>query len=151
VGVAHDVVTTTVAARPTAVVRAATTWPAFPGLWKTLLDEVWSCLRAQGITSGHPNVMLYQDNVPHVEVGVLSPPALLTGAVVASALPAGPVATTVHRGSYAGLGDAHDDVIAWCAEQGLRRAGPRWEIYGPNRPDAEVEIYHLLSPSGDGA
>ena len=34
----------------------------------------------------------------------------LTGRVVASALPAGPVASTVHYGPYSGLGDAHQAV-----------------------------------------
>ena len=69
-----------VAARPTVVVAAATTWPQFPALWKELLDEVWACLRAGGVTRGCRNVMLYRDGVPHVEVGVLlDQPVPLTG------------------------------------------------------------------------
>jgi len=36
----------TVAARPTLVVAAHTTWPEFPGLWRPLLDEVWAFLRS---------------------------------------------------------------------------------------------------------
>ena len=58
------------AARPTAVVAATTTWPEFPTLWVPLLDEVWACLRAGGIERGCRNIMLYLDDVPHVEVGV---------------------------------------------------------------------------------
>ena len=57
----------TVAARPTLVVAAHTTWPEFPGLWRPLLDEVWAFLRAAGITHGCPNVMLYLDDDPHVK------------------------------------------------------------------------------------
>ena len=130
----YQVSVTEVAARPTAVVRAATTWQEFPALWKELLDEVWACLRAGGIHRGCPNVMLYRDDVPHVEVGVeLHQPCRLTGRVVASALPAGQVATTVHRGPYAGLAAAHRAVLDWCAAQGRRprptvgglRASPR--------------------------
>ena len=118
----YQVSVTEVAARPTAVVRAATTWQEFPALWKELLDEVWACLRASGIRRGCPNVMLYRDDVPHVEVGVeLHQPCQLTGRVVASALPAGQVATTVHRGPYAGLASAHRAVLDWCAAQGRRR------------------------------
>jgi effector-binding domain-containing protein len=139
----------TVDSRPTAVVRAATTWPEFPALWKGMLDEVWACLRAAGITRGCRNVMLYKDNVPNVEVGVeLLTPCPLDGRVVASALPAGRVAMTVHRGGYGGLGQAHQAVVQWCAAQGLRPAGPRWEVYGPHRDDpAELatEIYYLLT------
>jgi effector-binding domain-containing protein len=145
----HRVTVTDVAARPTAVVAATTTWHEFPTLWKDLLDEVWSCLHAGGVRRGCPNVMLYLDDVPHVEVGVeLNQPCPLTGRVVASALPAGQVAVTVHHGPYAGLASAHRVVLDWCAAQGLRPAGPRWEIYGPHRDDpAEltVEVYHLLS------
>jgi len=145
----YQVSVTEVAARPTAVVPAVTTWQEFPALWKELLDEVWACLRAGGISRGCPNVMLYRDDVPHVEVGVeLRQPCQLTGRVVASALPAGQVATTVHRGPHAGLAAAHQAVLDWCAAQGRRTAGPRWEIYGPHRDDpAELttEIFWSLS------
>jgi effector-binding domain-containing protein len=103
--VSHEVTEATVAARPTAVVPAATTWAEFPRLWPTLSGEVWACLRAAGINRGCRNVMLYLDEVPHVEVGVeLTRPCPLTGNVVAWNLPAGTVAMTVHRGTYDGLG-----------------------------------------------
>lgn len=148
----YEVTRTEVQARPTAVVAATTTWQAFPALWKTLLDEVWACLRAGGIQRGCPNIMLYRDDAPHgelaVEVGVeLRVPCPLTGRVVHSVLPAGRVAMTVHRGGYVGLGAAHRAVLGWCAAQGQEPAGPRWEVYGPHRDDpAEVwiEVYYLL-------
>ena len=145
----YQVSLTNVPARPTAVVTATTTWQEFPTLWKELLDEVWACLRAGGIQRGCRNVMLYRDDVPHVEVGVeLGQPCPLTGRVVASTLPAGPVAMTTHRGSYAGLTSAHQALLDWCATEGRRPAGPRWEVYGPHRDDpAEIwtEVYYLLS------
>jgi effector-binding domain-containing protein len=145
----YQVTVIDVAARPTAVVAAATTWQEYPALWKQLLDEVWACLRAGGIDRGCRNVMLYRDDVPNVEVGVeLLQPCPLTGRVVASTLPAGQVATAVHRGPYAGLAGAHEAVLDWCATQGRRPAGPRWEVYGPHRDDpAELstEVYWLLS------
>lgn len=144
----YEVTEATVAARPTAVVPAATTWEEFPKLWPALSGEVWACLRAAGIHRGCRNVMLYLDDVPHVEVGVeLTQPCPLTGQVVASNLPAGNVATTTHRGSYDGLGAAHDAVTRWCRDRGRERAGPRWEVYGPHSDDpGEVwtEVYHLL-------
>ena len=145
----HEVTVDEVEARPTAVVAATTTWQAFPTLWKELLDEVWACLRAGGIQRGCRNVMLYIDDVPHVEVGVeLTQPCPLTGRVVRSALPAGEAAMTVHWGPYAELGAAHRTVLDWCEHHGRRPAGPRWEVYGPHREDpAEVwtEVYYLLS------
>ncbi len=145
----YQVIVTDAVARPTLVVTATTTWHAFPTLWKELLDEVWSCLRASGIERGCRNVMLYRDDVPHVEVGVeRAEPCPLTGRVVPSSLPAGRVAMTVHRGSYARLGSAHRAVMDWCAEQGLPLTGARWEVYGPHSDDpAEVwtEVYWLLA------
>jgi effector-binding domain-containing protein len=144
----HEVTAKDIPARPTAVVAATTTWQEFPALWGRLLDEVWACLRAGGITRGCRNVMLYRDDVPNVEVGVeLTQPCPLTGRVQTSTLPAGEVATTVHYGPYAGLKEAHRAVFDWCAANGRRRAGPRWEVYGPHDDDpAKVwtEVYHLL-------
>jgi effector-binding domain-containing protein len=146
---AHAVDMAVVAARPTAVVAAATTWPEFPTLWKGMLDEVWACVSAAGASRSCRNVMLYLDDVPHVEIGVERlEPFQLTGRVQASALPAGRAAVTIHRGPYDGLGEAHQAVVEWCAEQGLDRAGPRWEIYGHHRDDPaeiEIEVYYLLA------
>jgi effector-binding domain-containing protein len=146
--VSYAVTETAVAARPTAVVPATTTWEAFPTLWLGLLNEVWACLRAGGIQRGCRNVMLYLDDVPHVEVGVeLTQACPLTGRVVASKLPGGTVAMAVHWGPYEGLGGAHDAVKRWCQDQGRQRAGPWWEVYGPHDDDpAKVwtEVYYQL-------
>jgi effector-binding domain-containing protein len=145
----HQVSVADVAARPTAVVKATTSWAEFPTLWLELLNDVWACLNEGGVHCGCPNVMLYLDDVPNVEVGVeLRQPCELTGRVVASTLPAGQVATTVHHGPYAGLGQAHRAVLEWCAAQGLRAAGPRWEVYGRHRDDPaelETEVFYLLA------
>ena len=145
----YQVTVTAVVARPTAVVAATTTWQEFPTLWRELSEEVWACLRASGIERGCRNIMLYLDDTPHVEVGVeLLVPCALTGRVVASALPAGQVAMTVHRGSYAGLGAAHQAIEDLSREEARKLAGPRWEVYGPHSDDpAEVwtEVSYLLA------
>jgi effector-binding domain-containing protein len=145
----YEVSVADMAPRPTAVVAARTTWREFPTLWKGLLDEVWACLHACGIYSGCRNVMLYRDDVPNVEVGVeLSRPCTLTGRVVASELPGGQIARTVHRGPYAGLAAAHRAVLEWCAAERRSLAGPRWEVYGPHRDDPAdlwTEVDYLLS------
>jgi effector-binding domain-containing protein len=139
---------------PTAVVKANATWREFPTLWRTLLDEVWAFLRATpGLrTEGH-NVMLYRNGVPGVEVAVevgvqVTRSFAATGRVVPSTLPAGEAATTVHAGTPAQIGGAHDAVRAWCTEQRRELTGVSWEIYGD--PDAQtghfdVAVYWQLA------
>jgi effector-binding domain-containing protein len=144
----------TVGARPTAVVAQATTWTEFPKLWGPLLDQVYEFVRPRPeLATGDgdelwQNVMLYKDQRPDVEVGVLvSAPIQATGPVIASALPAGEVATATHRGDYAKLGVTHDAVRDYAAAHGRELAGPRWEIYGHAGPDpseAETEVFWLL-------
>jgi hypothetical protein len=65
----YEVSLQTVAACPTAVVAQATTWEEFPRIWARLLDEVYAFLRGGGAVQDGQNVMLYQDDVPNVEVG----------------------------------------------------------------------------------
>jgi effector-binding domain-containing protein len=137
----------TIQARPTAVIAETTSWSAFPEVWPRLLDEVWPAVRPRRDEIGPGrNVMLYNDDVPNVEVGVeIAGSFAPIGRIVASALPAGRVATTTHRRSW-DIGRAHQTVIDECDRLGLERVGPRWEIYGHfNAPgDEEVEIYYLV-------
>jgi effector-binding domain-containing protein len=147
--VRYDVTVVDIDSRPTAVVAATTTWQALPSVWGQLLGEVWDCLRAGGISRGCRNVMLYLDDVPHIEVGVLlDQPCPLTGAVVASRLPPGRAAMTVHRGPFDRLGEAHDAVVDWCATHGHERTRARWEVYGPHDDDPAqqwTEVYWQLA------
>jgi effector-binding domain-containing protein len=143
-----------VEARPTAVVARTTTWKEFTKLWGALLGEVYEFVRPRPeLATGDgdelwQNVMLYKDQRPDVEVGVLvAGPFRAEGPVIASALPAGEVATATHRGDYAKLGITHDAVRDYAAAHGRELAGPCWEIYGHARPDpseAETEVFWLL-------
>jgi effector-binding domain-containing protein len=145
--VTHEVMIRLVDARPTAVVAARTRWRGFAALWPQLSGEVWACLRAGGITSGCPNVMLYADLGAEVdvEVGViLEQPCPLTGRVESSTLPAGRVAMTVHRGDYSGLDSAHRDIAEWCAAHGHPVTSIRWEVYGPHSDVPSTEVFWLL-------
>ncbi|MEP6629691.1 MAG: GyrI-like domain-containing protein [Lapillicoccus sp.] len=147
----YEVTVVDVEPEPTVVVAATTTWSEFPTVWGRLLGEVWGCLHAGGIDQGCPNVMLYRDDVPHVEVGVLlAQPCPLTGRVVTSTLPAGRAATTTHHGPFETVGAAHGAVVSWCAAHGLRPDGTRWEVYGPHHDDpAEqwTQVFWLLPGS----
>jgi effector-binding domain-containing protein len=134
--------------QPTAVIAQATTWDAFPTLWKGLLDEVWAAVRSKNDITPNRNVMLYKDDIPNVEVGVeVAEPFPDVGRVISSTLPGGRAATTTHYGRYEDLGWAHQAIIEWCDGQGYQRVGPRWEIYAHWREGSagqEVNVYHLV-------
>jgi effector-binding domain-containing protein len=154
----HVVTTVTTTATPTAVVREATTWEAFPTLWRQLLDEVWAFVRGPAGVAAGRNVMLYADDTPNVEVGVeVSEAFAPSGRVIASALPAGRAARTIERGppTPEGLAAAHAAVLRWCADNGEQTTGVRWEVYGHWNDDDpegfETEIYRLLSATRSSA
>jgi hypothetical protein len=70
--------------------------------------------------------MLYKDDRPEVEVGVLAArPFEPEGRVISSVLPGGEAATAIHRGDYAGLGATHDAVRAHVATHRRDLAGPK--------------------------
>ena len=96
----EDVVELTVEARPTAVIAETTSWDEFPRLWGALLTEVWDTVRGDEEVRPGRNVMLYLDDVPHVEVGAeAAGPFAPRGRIVASELPGGRVAMTRLVGS----------------------------------------------------
>jgi effector-binding domain-containing protein len=133
----HAVSIVTTSATPTAVIRETTTWERYPTLWGELLGEVWAFVRGADVRAGR-NVMLSEDDVPNVEVGVEVADAITAGGrVVASALPAGRAATTVHLGepSRERLHAAHLAVVDWCEANGHARTGVRWEVYDHWRDD----------------
>jgi effector-binding domain-containing protein len=144
----------TVEPRPTIVIAETTTWDEYPRLWRALLDELYAFVRtnpelaAAGERARWTNVMLYKDDRPSVEVGVLAPGSFTPeGRIIASALPAGRTATATHHGDYAELGVTHRAVLDYLEAHGLELAGPRWEIYGHPEPDPDEqtpEIYWLL-------
>lgn len=140
--------------RPTAVIAQTTTWKEFPSIWGRLLDEVYRFARSRtDLATGNgaelwQNVMLYKDDSPGVEVGVLVSGSFESeGRVIASYLPGGEAATATHRGDYARLGVTHDAVRDHVAAHGRELAGPRWEIYGHWREDPselETDVFWLL-------
>ena len=147
-----EVTALTVEPVPTAVVAAATTWADFAAAWRPMLDQVWGFLRGDapaGLYQQGHNVMLYRDDVPHVEVGVqVTGPFESCGQVVPSALPGGLVATATHSGPIGSIGETHRAVREWSEAHGYQLAGPHWEIYGdpdPSTGDFEVHIFWALA------
>jgi effector-binding domain-containing protein len=152
--VAYEVTIERTAEYPTAVVKANTTSREFPTVWRTMLDEVWAFLAATpGLRSEGHNIMLYRSGIPEVEVAVevgvqVTKSFEAAGRVVPSTLPAAETAATVHTGTSAEIGAAHDAVRAWCHLHRRELTGVSWEIYGdPDPPTGhfDVAVYWQLA------
>ncbi|MEK7951024.1 GyrI-like domain-containing protein [Luteolibacter soli] len=126
----HSVHLASVEAVPTAVVREQVKPHELSKFVPAACGEVWSFVRAAGLPKPGRHVALYLKD-HQVEVGAeVTEPFVGDDRVHYSQLPAGQVATTTHFGPYSGLGEAHDAVRRWCAENGQVPAGICWEIYG---------------------
>ena len=65
-----------------------------------------------------------------VEAGFpVAGPVEAAGEVVPSELPGGPVAVTVHTGSYDQMEPAYQALASWVADHGGQLAGDAWEVY----------------------
>ena len=122
----YDVRLEQINSRPLAVVRRRASRQELSKVVPDACGAVWSVVRSQQIMGAGRHVALYLDGQITLEVGVeLDTPVAGHGEVVASATPAGAVATAVHFGPYAGLHEAHRAICEWCAESRLRTRRPQ--------------------------
>lgn len=137
----------------TAVIRSRVRPEELSKFVPAACGEVWSFARSAGLPSPGRHVALYLgDGQGSVEVGAeVVAPFAGNDRVQCSQLPAGHVATTVHFGSYARLGEAHQAIREWCAQHGHRLSNVSWEIYGHwqeswNADPARIrtDIFYLL-------
>jgi len=149
--VAYSISREDVAQRHLAVVRDRRRWTELGGQLIPLLDRVYSVVRAGGVKQSGHNVFLFRDGTRDgvtVEIGVeVAVPFDEVEGVTHSVTPSGSVASTVHMGAYAGLGDAHESIADWCRQHELVRAGVWWEVYGDWHEDPErmrTDVFHLL-------
>ena len=140
-----------VTSRPLAVVRERLAIRDVPSRFRPLLDQVYAAKKGGAIALDGQNVFVYHagpSGTAEVEFGVgTATPFVAIGRVQYSETPAGDVATTTHWGDYAGLGVAHDAVVAWCRAERHSLAGVSWEVYGHWDDDPSkrrVDIYQLL-------
>jgi effector-binding domain-containing protein len=139
---------------PLAVVRRRAKSSELARVVPLACGTVWNVVRSQRITGAGRHVALYLDDEINLEVGVeLATPFAGHGEVVSSAIPAGTVATTVHFGPYGRLGEAHQAIRQWCAQNGHVLAGTCWEIYGHwvnewNKDPSRIrtDVLYLLGP-----
>jgi effector-binding domain-containing protein len=128
--------------------------------FRPYLDQVYAAARTGAVQLDGQNIFLYRiaaDRPTEADVafGVgATAPFAAVGAVQPTSLPAGEVATTTHWGNYAGLGAAHDAVIAWCQQHGRRLSGTSWEVYGHWTDDESrlrTDVFYLLEPAASSA
>jgi effector-binding domain-containing protein len=112
------------------------------------LGEVWAFIRSSATPHTGINLVLYWDCEMNLECGVVvQGPFTADGPVFCSATPGGLVATAVHMGPYARLGETHQALHEWCKRESFRHAGPSWEIYDHWNDDPEqlrTDIFYLL-------
>ena len=145
----------TAARRTIAAVHARLPVSAVPTTFRRYLDQVYAAGKAGAVQLDGQNVFVYRDTRDRPSeadvafgVGVMAP-FVAVGAVEPTSLPVGEAAATTHWGSYAHLSAAHDAVAAWCRENGRRRSGTCWEVYGHWTDDEarlRTDVFHLLEP-----
>jgi effector-binding domain-containing protein len=138
--------------RPLAVVRRRAASHELSKVVPDACGLVWNVLRSQQVPGAGRHVAVYHDCQINLEVGAeIDGPFSGHGEVVASATPAGLVATTTHLGPYHLLHQAHEALCRWCADNGHALAGPSWEVYGHwldewNRDPSLIrtDVFYLL-------
>jgi effector-binding domain-containing protein len=137
----------------TAVIRSQVRPEELSKFVPTACGEVWSFARSAGLPKPGRHIALYLgDGQGSVEVGAeVGEQFGGSHRVQCSQLPLGRVATTVHFGSYARLGEAHAAIRKWCAEHGHRLSSISWETYGHwedtwNADPSKIrtDVFHLL-------
>lgn len=130
---------------PVAVVRGHAAEAELPAFLGGAFGEVMEQLDEQHIAVAGPPFARYwrADGGFAVEAGFpATAPVCAAGRVVSSVLPAGAVATTEHRGGYAGLGQTYSDIEEWLPAHGYASTGAPWESYldGPEVPEPRTQV-----------
>src|SRR5262245_53285275 len=115
---AYQVSITQVSLQTTAVVRRRASLRALATVIPEACGEVWSFIRSSHLLRPGRNLVVYLDGEGgRLECGVeVEQPFTGNQRIVCSSTPAGTVATTVHRGPYERLGEAHAAIRQWCTE-----------------------------------
>jgi effector-binding domain-containing protein len=129
----HEVLEVETSAQATAAIRASLAVPEIGRWFGPTLGRLAAWLGQRGVAIVGPPYARYHrldEDRFEVEAGFpVAAPVVDDDEVVASSLPGGPHATTVHVGPYEGLGAAYEALEAWVAERGGEPAGDPWEIY----------------------
>ncbi len=129
----YEVETQNLDTRHALSIRATSTPQELGQILAQLLPEVWQYAKQNGVEITGPPFTRYYEAGPdslEIEAGIpVARPALGNGRILASQLPGGPVAVTVHVGPYEKLREAHAAIEKWMHASGKRAGGAPWESY----------------------
>ena len=133
----YDIATKTVEAVPVLYQARKVAQEEIGNALAECLPAVFGYVMENGLQpAGHPFVRYagmspaffeIEAGIPLVAAPDTAPPA--ETAILVGELPAGPVATTLHKGPYEGLQDAYAALDRWISESAIEAAGAPWEIY----------------------
>lgn len=133
----------------TAVLRERVAMSDLRGFFDRAFGEVLRVVRTQHVeVIGPPFAMYHGTPTDTIDITAGFPvaaPILPDGEVGPSALPGGPAAQLLHRGSYDLLAEAYDRLVSWMGQQGYRPADVMWESYlNEPAPDGDPEANRTL-------
>jgi effector-binding domain-containing protein len=123
-----------------AVIREIVGLDEVSGFLGRAFEEVGGALARQGLYPAGPPFGRYRpvERGSDVEAGFpTSGPVAPDGRVVATVLPGGEIAETVHIGPYHDVAAAYGAVMEWLGETGREATGDPWEMY-LDGPDVEA-------------
>jgi effector-binding domain-containing protein len=118
--------------QPTAVVCGHHPVEGIPEFLGGAFGEVMQVLAAQGRRPAGPPFARYRPTPDgfDIEAGFPADGAVAaSGRVTAGALPGGPTASALHRGSYATVAETYTAVQEWLGANGYEASGAPWESY----------------------
>jgi effector-binding domain-containing protein len=150
---AYDIHAVEASPQPTAAIRATLAVPEIGAWYGPTLGRVAAWLGQHGIPIVGPPYARYHrvgDERFEVEAG-FPVGAAVDGdeEVVASSLPGGRHATTVHIGPYEKLSAAYEALGTWVVDQGGVATGDPWEVYETDptaQPDPATWRTQVLLP-----
>jgi effector-binding domain-containing protein len=133
VTLAYDIKVRVISAVPALVVRTRVTRDQIRDALADALTAAWIHAEANGVTPSGPPFTRYtslEDGTVSLEAGVQLSRAVPGGhGIIATELPGGEVATTIHMGPYGRLWAAYEALTYWMENAGRKAAGEPWEYY----------------------
>ena len=119
--------------QPILGIRAQAKMQDLPSLMGPLFGEVFGYVNESGQQpAGMPFSRYHSMDNESVDMECGLPVASAldgTPRIQSGELPGGTAATVVHKGPYEGLPQTWTALVEWMGSQGLRPAGPPWEVY----------------------